>query len=274
MSAVYKARHEKTNRAVAVKMSPGGPESRPGDGVRIRREAALLGALPHPNIVRLLEAGEHEGRPFFTTEWLPGGSLADRLGRGPLPLLAVLRMGEALGHALHYIHERRILHLDLRPSNILFSRAGRAKLIDFGVAKRLHKPHGLTRRGGACGDPRYIAPEEAGGPNTRVGPGTDIHALGAILYEALTGRPPFQDVCLRDRLRRTRVVVRPPSAFRAGLPAAMDRICLRCLQTKPELRYATAGAFAGELWSVLDGLRGGPETPAPCGRGPNEPLQM
>jgi serine/threonine protein kinase len=98
--------------------------------------------------------------------------------------------------------------------------------------------------------------------------------LGAILYEALTGRPPFQDVRLRDRLRRIRVAVRPPSAFRAGLPAALDRICLRCLQPKPELRYATAAAFAGELWSVLDGIRGGPETSALCGREPNKPLHQ
>jgi serine/threonine protein kinase len=250
---VYKAWHEKTKRPVAVKMSPSGPESRPSDRVRIRQEAALLGALSHPNIVRLVEVGEHEGRPFFTMEWLPSGSLADKLGRGPLPLATAFRLGEELGRALHYLHEHRIVHLDLRPSNILFSRAQRTKLIDFGLAKRLHGPQGLTRGRGPCADPRYMAPEQADGKNTQLGPAADIHALGAVLYEALTGRPPFQDTCLRERLRRRRMAVRPPSTLRTGLPAALDRICVRCLQPKLARRYATAAAVADALRSVSDG---------------------
>jgi serine/threonine-protein kinase len=247
MAAVYQARDRRTGRRVAVKMAPSGPECGAADRARIRREATVLRALRHPSVVRALDLGEHQGRPFFTMEWLPGGSLADRLGQGALAQRAVVGLGEALGCALDYLHGHRIVHLDLRPSNTLFTRANRPRLIDFGLAKRLNRPHGSARAGGPAGDPRYLAPEETEGRAKRIGPAADIHALGAILYEALTGQSPFQRLCLRERLRRKRLPLVPPSALRDRLPPALDQICLRCLQREPEQRYATAASLADDL---------------------------
>jgi serine/threonine-protein kinase len=251
MAAVYQARHVPSRRVVAVKLSLTGTEARRSDRRRIAREAATLRALRHRNVVRLLERGEQDGRPFFVLEWLPGGSLADRLGEGRLPLTDVLRLGQELGRALEYLHEQQVLHLDLRPSNILFTGSQRPRLIDFGLARRLHRPHGLTRGGGPPADPRYQAPEDAAG-SKRLGPPADVHALGAILYETLAGRPLFQDLPLRDRLGRMRLTISPPSAFRNGLPTGLDRVCLRCLQPRPERRFPTAATFVEE-WAKLVG---------------------
>jgi serine/threonine-protein kinase len=248
-ATLYRARRVSSRRAVAVKMSRTGPEAEPGDRRRIGRETATLRALCHPNVVRILDSGEYDGRAFFAAEWLPGGSLADQLRAGPLTLAVVLRLGQELGRALGHLHQRRFVHLDLRPSNILFSQGGRAKLIDFGLARRLHCAGGLTRADGPLSDPRYVAPEDAAG-GRRLGPPADLHALGAVLYEALTGRPPFEALPLQARLRRTRLTILPPSAFRTGLPTGLDRICLKCLQPSPDMRFPTATAFVDE-WAKI-----------------------
>jgi serine/threonine-protein kinase len=243
MAAVYRARRRGSRATVALKVGLAGADAHRADHARIRREARLLAALRHPNVVRLVEAGEHAGLPFLATEWLPSGSLADRLGGRPPPHRAVVAWLEGVSRAVHHAHLGRVVHLDLRPANVLFSRAGTPKLIDFGLARRL-------RGRDVGGDPRYMAPEQAQG---EAGPAADVHGLGAILYQALTGRPPFQGVCLRERLRRARVRVPPPTAIRPGLPPALDAVCLRCLRREPGRRYPTAGALADALRRVREG---------------------
>jgi serine/threonine-protein kinase len=251
MAAVYHARHKVSRALVALKVGLAGRDASAADYARLRREAARLALLRHPNIVRLVEAGEHGGLPFFSTEWLPGGSLADRLVRGLLPLQAVVAWLEAISRAVHHAHRHAVLHNDLRLTNIVFSSVDEPKLIDFGLSRKLDRPGGTTRQGAGAGDPRYTAPEQGGGRGARVGPAADVHALGALLYHALTGRPPFFGLCLRERLRRTRIAVPPPTALRPDLPPALDGICLRCLHREARRRYPTAEALADELRLVL-----------------------
>jgi serine/threonine-protein kinase len=248
MAAVYRARHLASGDLVALKVGLAGRDARKADHARVRREARLLASFDHPNIVRLVDAGEHKGLPFLATEWLASGSLADRLAGGPLPMRAAVASLEGISRAAHHAHLRRVAHLDLHPTNILFSR-GVARLIDFGLAGQLTGKTGEVRGRRLGGDPRYMAPEQA--REEGVGPAADVHALGAVLYQALTGRAPFRGLCLRERLRRTRVVVPRASVLRPGVPTTLDEICGRCLRTDPERRYPTAEALADALRGVL-----------------------
>jgi serine/threonine-protein kinase len=252
-AALYRARRPGSKAAVAMKVGLAGRDARKADHARLRREAGLLASFRHPSIVHLLDAGEHAGLPFLVTEWLPGGSLADRLGGEPLPPRTAVGWLEAVSRAVHHAHLRRVVHLDLRPTNVLFSRRGAPKLIDFGLARRLGGPGGEVRAGEVGGDPRYMAPEQAGGEEGPVGPAADVHGLGAVLYHALTGRLPFHGLCFRQRLRRARVRVPRPSALRPELPPALDEVCRRCLRREPGRRFPTAGALAGALREVLRG---------------------
>jgi serine/threonine-protein kinase len=272
MAAVYRARCRGSKTPVALKVGLAGADACKADHACVRREGRLLAALRHPNIVRLLDAGEHAGLPFLATEWLPGGSLADRLVGRPPPHQVVVGWLEAISRAVYHAHCHRVVHLDLRPTNILFSRGGIPRLIDFGLALKLWGPTGKARGG----DPRYMAPEQEGGV---AGPAADIHGLGAVLYQALTGRPPFHGVPLQHRLRGRRVRVPRPTAIRPGLPPALDAICRRCLHNQPERRYPTAEALADELLVVppyfLERRR--PASPWPsrcCTRTPSDVQQL
>jgi serine/threonine-protein kinase len=251
MAAMYQARHQASGALVALKVGLVGRDASAADHRRLRHEAARLALLRHSNIVRLVEAGEHAGLPFLSTEWHPAGSLADRLVRGALPHRKVVAWLEQISRAVHHSHRHAVLQNDLRLVNILFSAADEPKLIDFGISLKLDRPGGKARQGAACGDPRYTAPEQGGDSNVRIGPAADVHALGAVLYHALTGRPPFFGLCLHERLRRKRVVVPPLTALRPELPPALDRICRRCLHREPSRRYPTAEALAYELRDVL-----------------------
>jgi serine/threonine-protein kinase len=207
----------------------------------------MLGELNHPNIVSLLESGRAGSLAFFSMEWLPGGNLADRLYHGPLHLRDAVCMAAKLADAAHHAHGCRVIHRDIRPSNIVFDGQGDPVLVDFGIAKRLDRRFGTTRNGAMVGDPRYSAPEQWLDGAQRVGPAVDIHGIGAILYHALTGRLPFADACLQERLRVADTRIPPPTATRPSLPIAVDRICLRCLSYEPEDRYASAAELANEL---------------------------
>jgi serine/threonine-protein kinase len=235
-----------------LKLSTSGQDGGRG---RIRREARTLGGLDHPNIVRLLDVGEAGHLAFFSMEWLPGGTLADRLCGGPLAPSEAVHMAAKLADAAHHAHRRRVIHRDIRPSNIVFDGRGEPVLVDFGIAKRLDRPHGTTRNGAMVGDPRYMAPEQGFDGVQRVSPAVDIHGIGAVLYHAATGRLPFQEMCLLERLRVADVPVPFPTAIRPSLPTSLDRICLRCLGREPESRYATAAELADELQGVLDSCR-------------------
>jgi serine/threonine-protein kinase len=250
MSDVYKVRHLTSNSLVALKISRSDRDAEPGDRARIRREAQTLSELSHPHIVRWLETGNEKGRTYFSMEWLPGGDLAFRLCDGPLRPRTALELVVKLSDAIHYAHRNRIVHRDMRPCNTLFSDRGEPKLVDFGLAKRLRCPGGRTRNGAMTGDPRNMAPEQASGNAQVIGPAVDIHALGAILYQTLTGRLPFQGICFHERLRLSCLPI-PLTTLKPSLPGALDDICLRCRRQEPEQRYTTASELADDLRRVL-----------------------
>ena len=247
MARVYRARHRRSGRPVALKMSTSDPDGGRG---RIRREAEMLGGLDHPNIVRLLDVGDVGDLTYFSMEWHAGGTLTDRLCDGPLPPKEAVRMAAKLAEAAHHAHGCRVIHQDIRPSNVVFTGRGEPVLVDFGIAKRLDRRYGTTRNGAMVGDARYMAPEQCSDGARRVGPAVDVHGIGAVLYHAVTGRLPFQDTCLLERLRVAETSVPPPTAIRPSLPIALDRICLRCLGREPAGRYATAAGLADELRGV------------------------
>jgi WD40 repeat protein/tetratricopeptide (TPR) repeat protein/tRNA A-37 threonylcarbamoyl transferase component Bud32 len=248
MGVVYKARHVKLNRVVALKMVLAGGHAGPEDLARFLAEAEAVAALQHPHIVHLYDFGQQEGLPFFTLEFVPGGSLADKLNGTPVPPKEAARVVEQLAHGVHYAHGKGIVHRDLKPANVLLAEGGTPKVTDFGLAKRVQVGTGLTATGAILGTPSYMAPEQAGGQGKRVGPAVDVYALGAILYESLTGRPPFKAATLAETLLQ--VLSEEPASARQlqpGVPADLETICHRCLQKEPARRYTSAEALAEDL---------------------------
>jgi hypothetical protein len=248
MGVVYRARHLKLNRVVALKMVLAGGHAGPDDLARFLAEAEAVAALQHPHIVQLHDFGEHEGLPFFTLEFVPGGSLADKLRGTPLPPKEAARVVEQLARGVHYAHSKGIVHRDLKPANVLLAEDGTPKVADFGLAKRVEVGTGLTATGAILGTPSYMAPEQAGGHGKRVGPVADVYALGAILYECLTGRPPFKAATMAETLLQ--VLSEEPASVRQlqpGVAADLETICHRCLQKEGPKRYGSAAELADDL---------------------------
>jgi hypothetical protein len=248
MGVVYQARHLKLNRVVALKMVLSGGYAGPDDLARFLAEAEAVAALQHPHIVQLYDFGQHEGLPFFTLEFVPGGSLADKLNGTPLPPKEAARVVEQLARAVQYAHGKGIVHRDLKPANVLLAEGGTPKVTDFGLAKRVEVGTGLTATGAILGTPSYMAPEQAGGHGKRGGPAADVYALGAILYECLTGRPPFRAATLAETLLQ--VLSDEPASVRQlqpGVAADLETVCQRCLQKEPARRYASAADLADDL---------------------------
>jgi serine/threonine protein kinase/WD40 repeat protein len=276
MGVVYKARQVGLDRVVALKMVLAGAHAGAAALDRFRREAQAAARLQHPNIVTIYEIHEHEGVPCFAMEYVDGGSLAAKLGGGPLPAAAAAELVETLARAVHYAHERGIVHRDLKPANILLQRKattdntdatdGKArpssssvpsvlsvvactpKITDFGLAKQLDSAAGLTGSGVILGTPEYLAPEQATGKATPVGPTADVYGLGAVLYECLTGRPPFQAQTPLETVMQ--VISQAPVAprrVRPEIPDRLEQICLRCLEKGPGRRFPTAAALADAL---------------------------
>jgi tRNA A-37 threonylcarbamoyl transferase component Bud32 len=187
MGVVYKARQVKANRLVALKMILAGRHADAQDLARFRREAEAVARLQHPHVVQIHEVGEAEGRPFFSLEFVEGGSLADQLNGTPWPAPKAARLVEMLARAVYAAHERGIVHRDLKPANVLLTADGQPKVADFGLAKLLDEEPGQTQTGAVLGTPSYMAPEQAFGRSQQVGLAADQYALGAILYELLTG---------------------------------------------------------------------------------------
>ena len=230
MGVVYKARHRQLNRLVALKMIRDGKHARPEHRERFRIEAEAVARLRHPNIVQIYEIGEADGRPFVSLELLEGGSLADRLKGTTQPGRAAAELVATLARAMHAAHRAGIVHRDLKPANVLFDRDGIPKITDFGLAKRLEVEEGQTQTGQVMGTPSYMAPEQAQGRVRQIGPPADIYALGAILYEMLTGRPPFKGPSTMETLHQ--VVyddVVPPSRLQPRIARDLETICLKCL---------------------------------------------
>jgi tetratricopeptide (TPR) repeat protein len=249
MGVVYQARHLALNRTVALKMIRGGRDPSPQDLARFRTEAEAVARLQHPGVVQVYEVGEHAGRPYLVLEYVPGGSLRDRLRGTPLPAAGAARVVGAAARAVEAAHARGVLHRDLTPGNVLLTADGEPKLTDFGLAKLLAAGDpGPTQTGAVMGTPSYMAPEQARGDAKSAGPGADVWALGAVLYECLTGRPPFKaDTAVDTLLQVTTADPVPPRRLNPKVPRDLDTVCLKCLEKDPARRYPSAGALADDL---------------------------
>jgi serine/threonine-protein kinase len=274
MGVVYEAIHLGLNRRVALKMIRAGALADAQDHELFRKEALAAAALQHPNIVQLHEVGEHEGQPYLVLEYVDGGSLEAKLAGTPLDASQAAQLLATLAHAMQYAHERGIIHRDLKPANVLLKDEGvrmkdesgssrpsdssfilppssfTPKITDFGLAKQLHGDANQTHSGTIKGTPSYMAPEQASGGVTSEA--TDVYALGAILYETLTGRPPFRAATALDTLVQvTTLEPVPPSRLQPMTPRDLETICLKCLQKDPRRRYASALELAEELGRFL-----------------------
>jgi hypothetical protein len=248
MGIVYKARQLGLNRFVALKVTALGSAPSPAQLARFRSEAEAVASLHHPNIVQIYEIGEIDGLPYFSLEFVDGGTLAEHLKRTPWSPDRSAEVVKVLAHAMQHAHNRGIIHRDLKPSNILLARDGTPKIADFGLVKWLDRNSGQTVSGLPIGTPGYMALEQASGQLDRMGPETDVFGLGALLYEMLTGRPPYRGSVSADLLRKIREDgVVPPRRIRPGVPWSLQHICMKALNAEPSERFPSAAHLAQAL---------------------------
>src|SRR5437762_1859378 len=265
MGVVYRAWHLRLHRRVALKMLLAGPHAQPAERERFLREAEVVAGLRHPNIVQVYEAGDMDGRSYFTMELVEGGSLAQQIQGVPQPVRKAAALVATLADAVHAAHQSGIVHRDLKPANILLTADGTPKVTDFGLARRLQDGGALTLSGVPMGTPSYMAPEQAQGQRDTAGPATDVYALGAILYELLTGRPPFRAATAAETLQQ--VISQepaPPSRLNDKVPRDLETICQKCLHKEPGRRYVSAAALADDLRRFVEER---PIQARPVGRG-------
>jgi eukaryotic-like serine/threonine-protein kinase len=264
MGVVYKAKQVALDRNVALKMILAGGHASPGQVARFRTEAAAVARLTHLNIVQIYDYGEQDGRPFLSLELIEGDSLAQYTNGLPqLPKRAV-NWVRTLARAVEAAHRAGVIHRDLKPGNILLANDGTLKITDFGLAKTMGALEDLTRTDSVMGSPSFMAPEQAEGRSKQVGPAADIYALGAILYDLLTGRPPFKAATALETLQQVKAIEPvPPGRLQPGLPRDLETICLKCLAKEPGRRYSTSGELADELDRFL---RDEPILARPIGR--------
>lgn len=252
MGRVYKAVDRNLGRLVAVKVLR---STDPFECSRFRGEAELIATLEHPNIVQIYAIDTTpDGHPYLVLEYAEGGSLDRELGGRPQEPRRAAEMMETIARAVQYAHEKGVIHRDLKPANVLRSKDKVLKLTDFGLAKEMDVSSGMTPSGAVMGTPSYMSPEQAEGKVKVLGPTTDVYGLGAIMYEMLTGRPPFRGVNMADTLEQVRwAEPAPPTRLAPRLPRDLSTICLKCLQKSPARRYQTAGELADDLRRWLNG---------------------
>jgi eukaryotic-like serine/threonine-protein kinase len=254
MGVVYKARHRGLKRLVALKMIRGGKQARADHLSRFRVEAEAVARLRHPHIIQIYDIGEAAGLPFVALELLDGGGLEDHLAGTPQPANQAAELMVTLARAVHVAHQAGIVHRDLKPTNVLYSSDGVPKITDFGLAKRIDSDDGHTESGQIMGSPSYMAPEQARGDSRNVKSPADVYALGAILYEMLTGRPPFKGETPMETVRQV-LDDDPvtPSRLVPRVPRDLETICLKSMHKDPARRYESAQALANDLERYLRG---------------------
>lgn len=273
MGVVYKARQfGLLDRVVALKMILSGSLARPEELVRFLKEAEAVARLEHPNVVRIYEVGKHAGQPYFSLEYVDGGSLDKRLAGKPQPPRDAAALTETLARAVHAVHQHGIVHRDLKPGNVLLAHSDQhhglslgsrpeyatqfePKISDFGLAKNLEEGSGgLTATEAVLGTPEYMSPEQAAGKSREIGPSADIYALGVILYEMLIGRPPFRGVTRQETMQLV-LTAEPisPRRLQPNVPRDLETICLKCLRKEPDKRYISAEELGDDLRRFLIG---------------------
>ena len=248
MGVVYEASDQRLKRNVAVKMILASEHASPQSIQRFRREAEIVARLQHPNIVQIHEVGESSGYPYCVLEYVSGGTLAERISGERLPAYDAAKLMESLARAMQLAHSRNVVHRDLKPSNIMMTTDGIPKITDFGLARQLDGEADITHTGVLIGTPSFMTPEQASGHAHEVGPSGDIYSLGAILYNCITGQPPFVGKAFSEVLDQVRSrEPTPPSRVNSNVPMDLETICLKCLRKEPENRYASAQELAEEL---------------------------
>jgi hypothetical protein len=254
MGLVFKAVQTALKRPVALKLIVSGAHAGAEERARFRTEAEAVARLHDPGIVQVYEVGDQAGCPYLALEYVGGGSLDQQLDGTPLPPRRAAQLVLDLARAVQHAHEQGIVHRDLKPANILLTESGVAKITDFGLAKLLDVEQGQTQSGAVLGSPSYMAPEQAEGKTRAIGPATDVYALGAILYELLTGRPPFVGASVLETLIQVRTHdPAPPQTLQPHVSVDLAAISLKCLEKNPAQRYPSAAALARDLARFLRG---------------------
>jgi eukaryotic-like serine/threonine-protein kinase len=254
MGVVYKARQSSLNRIVAVKMIRTGLTAEGSAIQRFRAEAEAAAKLQHPHIVQVYEVGQHEGQPFFSMQYVEGRNLSQLLRESPLSPKRAARYLHQISQAVAHAHEHGVLHRDLKPSNVLIDLDDQPQVLDFGLAKQLESDADITVSGQLLGTPPYMSPEQAGARRGEIGPASDVYSLGAVLYELLTGQPPFGGATPLETLQQVRDCdPRLPRTLNPQVPRDLEMICLKCLEKDPRHRYPDAKAFAEDLERYLHG---------------------
>ena len=252
MGTVWKARQKNLPRVVALKVLNAGKLARASELKRFKTEASAAAKLQHPSLIPIYEVGEEQGCCYFTMEYVEGQTLAQLLRGTPLEPRRAAELLLTMAEAIEYAHSRGVLHRDLKPGNVIVDQSGRPRIMDFGLAKELYVESSVTESNAVLGTPSYMSPEQAEGRTAEVSAKSDVYSLGAVLYEMITGRPPFRAHSLSETLRQ--VIAGAPALPRSVNPKVqrdLETICMKCLQKEPSRRYGSAQDLADDLRRFL-----------------------